>query len=140
MAYIDASVLVAYYCPEPLSATAQQVIRDDDGPVISPLTEVEFCSALAIKVRTRELDVEVAQRLLSQFRLHLEERRYQVVPIEAKEYVLARDWIAHFSTPLRTVDALHLATAFSGGLQLVTADRDLARSAEHFAVACKLIP
>ena len=139
MAYVDTSVLIAYYCPEPLSATAQRVIRDDDGPAVSRLTEVEFCSALAIKVRRHELDTQTAQRLISQFRLHLEERRYQVVPVQAEQYVLACDWIGRFSTPLRTVDALHLAAAFSGGLQIVTADKDLARSAEHLGMACMLI-
>ena len=139
MVYLDTSVLVAYYCPEPLSPKAQQVVREDDAPAVSPLTEVEFCSALAIRVRTGELSADAAQRVLSQFRLHLEERRYQVLPVEAKEYALACDWIGRFSTPLRTVDALHLATAFSGGLRLVTADRDLARSAKHFGVAFRLV-
>lgn len=139
MAYVDTSVLVAYYCPESLSDTVQEIISADDEAAISPLTEVEFCSALAIKVRTRELDVKAAERLLSQFRLHLEERRYRIVPVEAKEYVLACDWIGRFSTPLRTVDALHLATAFSCGLQLLTADRNLARSAEHFGVEHELL-
>jgi predicted nucleic acid-binding protein len=138
-AYIDTSVLVAYYCPEGLSAAAEKVICGADAPAISPLTEVEFCSALAIKVRRRELDAVAAERLLSQFRLHLEERRYEVVPVEAKEYVLACDWIARFSTPLRTVDALHLAASFSNGLRLITADRDLARAARHFGVQHQLI-
>jgi len=122
MAYIDTSVLVAYYCPESLSEAAEKAIRMADAPAISPLTEVEFCSALAIKTRTREIKVESAERLLSQFRLHLEERRYRIVPIEAKEYALACDWIGRFSTPLRTVDALHLVTAFSNGLTLLTAE------------------
>jgi predicted nucleic acid-binding protein len=138
-AYIDTSVLVAYYCPERLSAAAEKVICGADAPAISPLTEVEFCSALAIKVRTRELDVKAAERLLFQFRLHLEERRYHIVPVEAKEYVLACEWIGRFSTPLRTVDALHLATAFSSSLRLVTADGNLARAARHFGVEHELI-
>ena len=139
MAYIDTSVLVAYYCPEPLSATAEKVIRGADAPAISPLTEVEFCSALAIKVRTRELNMKVAERLLSQFRVHLEERLYRIVPVETKEYLLAADWIGRFAVPLRAVGALHLATAFSNGLELVTADKNLARSARHFGVEHVLI-
>jgi len=139
MAYIDTSVLVAYYCPEPLSVAAEKAIGEADAPTVNPLIEVEFCSALGIKVRTQELGVQAAERLLSQFRLHLEERRYRIVPVEAKEYVLAADWISRFSTPLRTVDALHLASAFSNGLRLLTADRGLARSAERFGVECRLI-
>ncbi len=132
-------MLVAYYCPEALSAAAERVVRAAGAPAISPLTEVEFCSAVAAKVRTRDLDVEAAGRLLALFRLHVEEQRYRIVPVEARQYVLARDWIGCFSTPLRTVDALHLATAFSWGLQLLTADRSLARSAEHFGVEHVLV-
>jgi len=138
-AYIDTSVLVAYYCPEPLSARAEEVIHGGDAAAISPLTEVEFCSALAIKVRMRELDVEIAGRLLSRFQRHLEKGRYHVVPVGAREHTLACDWISRFVTPLRTVDALHLAVAFTNDLPLLTADKDLARSAEHFGVEHKLI-
>jgi predicted nucleic acid-binding protein len=45
MAYIDTSVLVAYYCPEPLSRAAEKSIRSAASPAISPLVEVELCSA-----------------------------------------------------------------------------------------------
>ncbi len=139
MAYVDTSVLVAYYCPEALSEEAQKAIGAADAPTVNPLIEVEFCSALALKVRTRELEVKAAERLLSRFRLHLEERRYHIVAVEAKEYALAADWIGRFSTPLRTVDALHLASAFSNELRLLTADRGLARCARHLGVECRLI-
>lgn len=140
MAYVDTSVLVAYYCPEPLSNAAEKAIGEASQPAVNRLIEVEFCSALAIKIRTGELDVASAERLLSQFRLHLDERRYRIVPLKARQYALAADWISRFSTPLRTVDALHLASAFSNGLRLLTADQRLARSAEHFGVECELIP
>lgn len=139
MAYIDTSVLVAYYCPEPLSDTADRVVRAADLPSISPLTELEFHSALAIKIRTGEMDVEIANRLLDRLRTHLRDRRYQIVPIEARAYALACDWIGRFTTSLRTADALHLAAAFLSGLKLLTADKDLARSAKHFGVEHELI-
>jgi len=35
MAYIDASVLIAYYWPEPLSSAAQSEIRRAEGPAIT---------------------------------------------------------------------------------------------------------
>jgi predicted nucleic acid-binding protein len=139
MAYVDASVLVAYYCPEPLSAAAQALIEEDGGPSISALTEVEFRSALGFKVWIGELDARVAQRVFARFRLDVEEHRYRLAPVGSKEYSLACDWIGSFSAPLRTVDALHLATAFSAGLELVTADKALAACAEHLGVACRLI-
>lgn len=115
MVYIDTSVLVAYYCPEPLSEAAEQSVRGADFPAISLLTEVEFCSALAIKVRTGEIAEAAAERLLSRFRMHLEEQRFCIRPIEAEHYLLAADWIGRFSTPLRSLDALHLVVAFAGG-------------------------
>jgi hypothetical protein len=48
-------------------------------------------------------------RVPAALRLRLDEGRFQVVPIEAKQYALARDWIGPLSAPLRTRDALHLA-------------------------------
>ena len=139
MAYIDTSVLVAYYCPEPFSIAAQRAVRQADMPTISPLTEVEFCSALALKTRTHEMDVDTATQVMASFRVHLGDGMYRIVPIEAREYALACQWIGAFSTSLRAADAIHLSAAFSNGLILVTADKDLARSAKHFRVKHKVI-
>lgn len=139
MSYIDTSVLVAYYCPEPLSAKAQRIVRGADAPVISGLVELEFCSALAIKTRTGGLAKAAAQGVLSCFLAHLTGGQYGMVGIEAREYRVAREWISAFSTPLRTVDALHLAAAFCNDLALVTADKALAAAAKAFNVKHKLI-
>jgi predicted nucleic acid-binding protein len=42
MSYIDTSVLVAYYCPEPISAKAEKVILRADPPAVSHLAENEI--------------------------------------------------------------------------------------------------
>lgn len=139
MAYIDTSVLAAYYCPEPLSRTVQKTLAKLSELVISPLVEVELYSALAAKVRARELEAASAGRILDMFRRHLADGFYDVVPVAAAEYALARAWIGRFSSPLRAPDALHLAAAFDNGLTLLTADKDLARSADHFGVRCELV-
>jgi hypothetical protein len=139
MSYIDTSVLVANYCPEPLSDAAQRVIRSARPPAISLLTEVEFCSAVSLKTRSGALEAGSAARMLSLFHSHLDGGHYRVVPIESVEYAQAARWIASFTTSLRTVDALHLAAAFSHGLILVTADRSLARAADHFGVKRRLL-
>ncbi|MCD6415195.1 MAG: PIN domain-containing protein [Planctomycetes bacterium] len=99
----------------------------------------EFCSALAIKTGAGQIEVRSARRLLSLFRLRLEQSRYRIVAVGREEYVLACHWLAQFSTPLRTVDALHLAVAFPSGLRLLTADEGPARSARHFGVEHELI-
>jgi uncharacterized protein len=139
MPYIDTSVLVAYYCPEPLSEAAQKAIGASDAPVVSPLVELELYSALAAKVRERELDAVAARLVLAMFHRHQAQNCYLIVPIGAAEYAQARDWIGRFSTPLRAADALHLAAALGNGLTLLTADRALARSARVLDVECDLI-
>lgn len=139
MSYIDTSIIVAYYCPEPLSAAAEAFLRADVAPSISPLVQVEFCSALAIKTRTRELSRDAARRILSLFLSHLADGAYGMIPIDAREYLLARDWIASFSTPLRTLDALHLAAAFTNDLPLVTADKTLASASAALGVRHQLL-
>ena len=139
MAYIDTSVLVPYYHPESLSASAQEALEEIDQPTISPLVELEFCSAFAIKARTGELDEASARRILEALRTHIEEGRYSVVALEAADYALARQWISRLSIPLRAPDALHLAAAFTNDLTLLTADRALANSARHFGVEHELI-
>ena len=46
-AYIDTSVLGAYYCPEPGSVAAEKALLRIEGPVISALSEVEFVSLVS---------------------------------------------------------------------------------------------
>jgi len=139
MPYVETSILVAYYCPERLTTRAQGILARQEDVTISPLVHLEVFSAVAKKVRGHELDVDGASAIMSTFQLHLQEGRYRWVPIEAREYGLARNWIGSLSTPLRTLDALHLAAAFANGLTLLTADKDLAGAAEHFGVLHELI-
>ena len=132
--YLDTSVLAAYYCPEALSAKAEQVILRSKLPAISLLVEVELCSAVARKVRERALSDTDATRIVTQFHLHIDEGCYERLPIEATHFEVARDWICQFNAPLRTLDALHLAVCFSSNAVLLTADGALAKTAERFGV------
>ena len=108
-------------------------------PAISPLVELELHSAVAQKVRPREVTAAAARRVISEFQAHLAEGYWRQVPVGPREYDLARDWIGSFSAPLRTLDALHLAAAFRNDLALLTADKALARSARHFGVTCEVV-
>jgi len=91
--YIDTSVLVAYYLPEPLSGSAERNLRRGGTPAISPLVEVEFASVLARKVRTRELALATARAALEQFRAHLEEGLYRRLEIGSAHYAQAQRWV-----------------------------------------------
>lgn len=137
--YVDTSVLVAYYAPEPLSAKVQRTLAALESPALSVLAEVELFSAITRKQRAGETNLDSARRMLAQFRSHLAAGYYRLLPVEADHYVQAREWISEMKTPLRTLDALHLAVAFSAGLQIVTADRLLAKSARHYGAKVQLL-
>jgi len=132
--YLDTSVLAAYYCPEALSRQAERLVRSRSRPAVSDLTEVELLSALSRKTRTAELAVGAAQRVAAQFRAHLDADLFRRLAVQRRHYEMARDWIGRFTTPLRTLDALHLALAESEGLTLATTDQALASAAEALGV------
>ena len=139
MAYLDTSVLVAYYCPEPISDAVQSLLARHPEPMISLLARVEFASALARKVRTRELSTRQARMAFEQFDEHCAQGYFRLVLIEPAAYELAYEWLTGFETSLRGADALHLAAASVNGEELLTADIVLARSAKDLHVKHRLV-
>jgi uncharacterized protein len=134
MHYIDTSVLVSYYFPEPISDRVESFLTTCTQPAISRLTEVEFYSALSRRIRLGELTKVDADRLKASFLSHLEGGMYTLLYLTDEHFRLARDWMASWNTSLKSLDALHLALSLSGGLTMVTADRQLVRSAEDLSV------
>ena len=139
MIYIDTSVLAAYYCPEPLSDRAQQALHREGQRAISWLVETEFVSALARKVRTREMPATEGHRVLALFQSHLEQEIYTRLTLEAAHFAKAREWLTTFTVPLQTLDALHLAVAALRGCPLLTADVGLAKACTRVGVTARLI-
>ena len=139
MPYLDASVVVAFYLPEPMTAKVQRLFSGTEALAISSLSEVEFHSAIARRVRMNELATDDALKVLSQFKVHVDDALYRMLAVKHSDYALARDWLATFHAPLRTLDALHLAVAFSNGLAVVTADKAFAESARRFGLKHRLI-
>jgi predicted nucleic acid-binding protein len=128
--YIDTSVLVSYYCPEPLSEKVEAFFTSHMQPAISGLTEIEMFSAISRKVREKSMDHKDAGRVAAKFISHLDNHYFAYLPVEAHHFRLARDWIGMFKLSLRTLDALHLAIASSEGLSVVTTDQSLVKSAK----------
>jgi predicted nucleic acid-binding protein len=116
MIYVDTSVLVAYYCPEPLSEKVETFLTAHTKPIISALTEIELFSTVSKKVRTKEMKRKDAGRVIARFLADIENDYYTYLSLEASHYRLARDWIGMFILPLRTLDALHLAISSSEGV------------------------
>jgi predicted nucleic acid-binding protein len=138
-AYVDTSVLGAYYCPEPLSHAAEAALLRLQEPCISPLTEVEFVSLIARKRRLRELSEREAGEVLRLFGQHVADGYYRRLSLGAEHFLRARDLIASMTSAFGTLDALHLSVTLSAGIPLLTADRDFARAARLHDAAATLI-
>ncbi len=82
----------------------------------------------------KEISREDGFKIISYFQLHIKDRIYQNFPILQRDYDLAQSWIGNFNTALRSLDALHLAVAFTNKLELVTSDIILAKAAADFGI------
>ena len=139
MLYIDTSVLVAYYCPESISVKAEKIIINADIPVISPLTEVEFASALARKTREGNISIETSNKILNEFKSHIHQLLFKKIILDTDCYNLAFNWLSSNDIPLATLDSLHLAAASLNNLKIVTADKQLSKAALKLGIDCQLI-
>ena len=137
--YLDTSLLVAVYVPESLTRKVLQLLKEPIIVFVSSLAEVEFHSALSRKLRMGELRTSQCRRIRGLFDRHLREARYQRLTISPAAFTTAVDFLLDFSTPLRTLDALHLACSFHTETTLLTADATLSRADSHFEVPCKLL-
>lgn len=72
MVYVDTSVLVGYYCPEPISEKVERFLMAQKRPAISLLTEVELFSALSKKIRGKEMNRRDASKVSARFLTHLD--------------------------------------------------------------------
>ncbi|NQT59230.1 MAG: type II toxin-antitoxin system VapC family toxin [Bacteroidetes bacterium] len=139
MLYLDTSVLVALYIPEPKSEKIQKFVSAKGKTALSSLTEVEFSSAVSRRTRMNEISYEDGLQVFSRFQVHVKSRLFEMYPIMQREYDLAREWIGKLETPLRTLDALHLAVAFSNQLILVTADVSFAAAARKLGISIEIM-
>jgi uncharacterized protein len=138
--YLDTSVLAPFYWTEAASDSVAQLFHQSQTLIISELSEVELMSALSRRVRMQEIEREDAIAIVNQFQMHIASGLYEKLPITTQHYQTAKSWIQHFDTPLRTLDALHLAVAYEQQVPLITADIGLARSAANLNVNVQLLP
>jgi uncharacterized protein len=122
--YLDTSVLAPFYWTEASSDAVEQLFQQYAPLIISELSEVDRGDAVAIAAR---------------FQADLDAAFYQLVTVTPRHYAMAKQWMQQFDTPLRTLDALHLAIASELSMPLVTADIGLARSAASLNVAIQVL-
>jgi len=133
--YLDASVLVAVLTVEPFSERADRFVRDHPiGLIISDFAAAEFASAIARRVRMREVTVDDARSDLSAFDSWAA-RSVQLIEVTAADVALATAFLRRLDLTLRTPDAIHIAIARRIGATLVTFDQRMAESARALGMA-----
>jgi predicted nucleic acid-binding protein len=112
--YLDTSVFVKLYTSEADSAECERVVGGHKI-VSSELLYTELWSALLAKERAGALTPEARQRVWELFEFHLLDDQVELIELNGHVVREAAEMIArvHPQVPLRTLDAIHLAT-FAG--------------------------
>lgn len=112
--YLDTSIAVKLYTREPDSAECER-IASGHRLVSSELLYAELWSALLAKERQGVLSPVNRQRVWEIFEMHLLDDIIELVNLDGEIVREAAEMIArvHPQVPLRTLDAIHLAT-FAG--------------------------
>ncbi len=139
MSYLDTSIIVAYYCTESISERCEKIIIEDREPMISSLTVVEVASAISRKIREKFISSTDAVKLWHRFDYHRSQSYFIFKSLEARHFDRAVSFITQFKTPLRALDALHLAIALEYSDKLITSDIHLAQSGKQLGIPVVLI-
>ena len=109
--YLDTSVLVKLYVREPDSQAVEQIVSGQ-RLLCSELVYAEFWSALLAKERAGVLTPDMRQRVWHVFEHHLLDDLVELVELDGIVVREAAEMMARVfpRVPLRTLDALHLAT------------------------------
>jgi predicted nucleic acid-binding protein len=125
--YLDSCILVKLLVVEPDS---EFFIRSLEGKplVTSELAQGEIFSALLARERAGKISVKDRRRAWHEFESRVAQREIKIEPLNAIVLSKARHTLeqCHPEVPLRTLDAIHLATAdLCQDFPLVTTDARL---------------
>jgi predicted nucleic acid-binding protein len=126
--YLDASALVKLFVPEAESDELNQALAGLTDVIVSDLALTEMASALGRRIREKLLPREEAQRLYREAtKLHASSHHAELTPPIHRR---AERLMLSLAIPLRTLDALHLATALDAeAATVVTFDPRLREAA-----------
>lgn len=138
MQYIDTCLLIPLFVPEPATERVRAYFSANttQNLAISHWTHTEFVSAIAFKVRSRQLDAPTALNIVQAFQ-ELAEASFTVLSPAQHDFVRSQEYLIQFDTGLRAGDALHLAIARNHRATLVTLDQLLFSAASSLGVTAE---
>ena len=142
MIYLDTSLLVKLYLPEPDSRAVAEAVGKDAQVVVSDLARPEFASAVARLAREGALSASRGRGLLQR----MDEDWPRFTRVQVTDEVIAAGRAALDHHALRTLDALQLGSALvvaraaPSPLPFGTANRRLGAAAEAEGLPPLLAP
>ncbi len=133
--YLDTSVLVAALTHEAETTRMQRWLRDQAVATlaVSEWVVAEFSSALALKMRSRQITAANRADTLAAF-ARLVEESFAVLAISGLQFRTAARFADRYELGLRAGDALHLAICADHGATLCTLDRVLGKAGPALGV------
>ena len=140
MVYLDTSLIVAALSNEAMTPRVQAWLAQQDAAqlLISDWTVTEMSSAMAIKLRTGQVNLDQRAAVLAMFN-RLVAESFTLLGVTGAHFRMAATFADQHGLGLRAGDALHLAIASAHGVALYTLDQRMAEAGPAIGVPTQLL-